>query len=225
MIPSSANGTKAERTREPGNTSKSASNELRATFLHLREHCIWIQTCFNTFNDLFESGDARHKLMNRVAPLFFHDLNRILYENYILQVCKLGDPPHSMVPVKVNGKTEREKRYNLTVAHVNELLLAEGLLTSAIEAATAGIVRYRSLIEAARNRTIGHADKETAMTYIMLGMHSRPEALAFLEQVHAYVDFVGTAVGEGPLDFSATSAPGDVADLLRALNNGNYVRD
>ena len=209
----------------PEARSRSASSELRATFLRLREHCIWIQTCFNTFIDLFESGDMRHKLMDRTAPLFFHELNRILYENYILQVCKLSDPPHSMVPVKINGRTEREKRYNLTVAHVNELLLAEGLLTSAIEAATAGIVQYRSLIEAARNRTIGHADKETAMTYIVLGTHSRPEALAFLEQLHAYVDAVGIAVGEGPLDFSVTSAPGDVADLFKALNNGNYVRD
>lgn len=103
--------------------------------------------------------------------------------------------------------------------------LAEGLLTSAIEAATAGIVQYRSLIEDARNRTIGHADKETAMTYIVLGVHSRPEAFAFLEQLQAYVDAVGTAVGEGPLDFSVTSASGDVADLLKALNNGKYVRD
>jgi hypothetical protein len=215
----------SELTREPEDRSRSASNELRATFLHLREHCIWIQTCFNTFNDLFETGDARHQLMDRTAPLFFHELNRILYENYILQVCKLSDPPHSMVPVKINGKTEREKRYNLTVAHVNELLAAEGLLTSAIETATAGIVRYRSLIEAARNRTIGHADKETALTYIVLGTHTKPEASAFLEYLHAYVDAVGIAVGEGPLDFSGTSAPGDVADLFKALNRGEYLRD
>lgn len=214
-----------ESAHEPEEQSSSASSELRATFLRLREHCIWIQTCFNTFIDLFQSGDARHKLMDRTAPLFFHDLNRILYENYILQVCKLSDPPHSMVPVQVNGKTEREKRYNLTVAHVNELLRAEGLLTSEIEAATVGIMQYRSLIAAARNRTIGHADKETAMTYIVLGAHRKPEATAFFEYLHVYVNAVGIAVGEGPLDFSTTSAPGDAADLFKAMNNGDYLRD
>lgn len=214
-----------ESAHEPEDQSRSASNELRTTFLRLREQCIWIQACFNTFIDLFESGDVRHKLMDRTAPLFFHDLNRILYENYILQVCKLSDPPHSMVPVKINGRTEREKRSNLTVAHVNELLLTEDLLTSAIEAATAGIMRYRSLIEAARNRTIGHADKETAMTYVLLGAHRKPEASAFLEYLHAYVNAVGIAVGEGPLDFSTTSASGDVADLFKAMNNGDYLLD
>lgn len=204
---------------------RAPSIELRSTFLFLREHCIWIQTCFNTFNELFESGDARHSLMDRTAPLFFHELNRILYENYILQVCKLSDSAHSMVPVKINGKTEREKRYNLTVSHVNGLLLAEGLLTPEIEDATAGIMRYRSLIEAARNRAIGHADKETAMTYIVLGAHRKPEATAFLEYLHAYIDAVGIAVGEGPLDFSTTSASGDVADLFKAMNNGDYLRE
>ncbi len=50
---------------------------------------------------------------------------------------------------------------------------------------------------------------------IVLGMHSKSEALAFIEQLHAHVDAVGHAVGEGPLDFSVTSAPSDAADLLR----------
>ena len=194
-----------------------ASYDLIVAFLHLRDHCIWTRTCFNTFVDMFESGDERHQTMNRVAPHFFHDLNRILHQNYILEVCKLSDPPYSTVIVEVEGKKTRQKRENLTVALVNELLAAEGLLTPGIEEATAGIMRYRALIEMARNRAIGHADKETAISNGILGIHSRPEALAFLEDLQAYVDAVGTAVGQGPVDFSATGGAGDVSDLFTAL--------
>lgn len=194
-----------------------ASNDLKETFLQLREQCIWIRTCFNTFVDLFESGDARHRLMDSTAPLFFHDLNRILYENYILQVCKLTD--------RASTRVGKDVRPNLTVAHVNELLAAEGLMTQEIQTATDGLMRFRGLVEQARNRSIGHVDKETALKYIVLGVHSQPEAQTFFAYLYTYVDDVGIAVGEGPLDFSTTSAAGDASDLLKALNGGRYPHD
>ena len=202
---------------ETKQVARIASPDLRSTFIHLREHCIWVQTCFNTFRDLFESGTARQKLMQRSAPQFFREVNRIFYENYILQVCKLTD--------RASTKVGKEMRTNLTVPHLNELLVSEGLMSPHIEAASAGLKRYRKLIEPARNRVIGHADKETAMTYVVLGEHTKQEAEAFFEYLHTYVDRVGVAVGEGPLDFSTTSGPGDVADLFKALNDGQYPRN
>lgn len=191
-----------------------ASRELQETFLHLREHCIWIQTCFNTNRDLFDSSEICKDLMRRTAPLFFGELNSILYEYYILQVCKLTDPSTT----RVRGLP----RANLTVAHVNELLRAEGLMTSTIQTATDGLMRYRDILEMARNRQISHSDKETAMTYIEYGAHTRQEVAAFFEYLYEYVDEVGITVGEGPLDFKTTSGPGDVADLFKALNGGEY---
>jgi AbiU2 len=193
-----------------------ASAELKATFLRLRDHCVWIQTCFNTNRELFGSGDARHDLMRKSAAQFFLELNRILIENYILQVCKLTDPAST----KVKGV----QRDNLTVAHVNELLTTEGLMTREIALATEGLMRYRGIVEVARNRQIGHADKETAMAYIEYGAHTKHEAQAFFEYLYDYVNRVGNAVGEGPLDISTTSGPGDVADLFRALNGSKYLR-
>lgn len=193
-----------------------ASDDLKETFLQLREQCIWVQTCFNTFIDLFESGDARHKLMDSTAPLFFHELNRILYENYILQICKLTD--------RASTRVGKSVRHNLTVAHLNELLADEGLMTPVIKTATDGLMRFRDLVEEARHRSIGHLDKETALKYVVLGVHSQPEARAFFDDLYAYIDSVGIAVGVGPLDFSTTSAAGDVHDLFKALNGGKYPR-
>lgn len=189
-----------------------ASAELKETFLHLRDHCIWVRTCFNTNKDLFGSGRERIQIMERTAPQFFSELNRILYENFILQVCKLTDGP--------GAKVDGEYRHNLTAAHLNGLLAAEKLMTSEIRTASEGLLRYRALIVQARNRSIGHQDKETVMTYITLGKHTEDEALAFLQHLGDYVDAVGEAIGEGPLDFSVTAGPGDAADLFRALKGG-----
>jgi hypothetical protein len=155
--------------------------------------------------------------MRRSASEFFLELNYILLDNYILQVCKLTDK----AVTRVGGAA----RLNLTVAHLNELLSAESLLTPDMEIAAEGLQRYRALVEPARNRTISHADKETAMTYTTLGAHTEAEALEFFDHLYTYIDAVGVAVGEGSLDFSTTSGPGDVADLFKALNGGVYLRD
>lgn len=193
-----------------------ASRDLSETFLQLREQCIWIQTCFNTDRDLFGSGEARLDILRRTARQFFLELNRILIEYYILQVSKLTDPATK----KVAGVL----RDNLTVAHVNVLLTSEGLMTPEIQAATDGLMRYRKIIEPARNRQISHADKETAMTFLEHGAHTKQAANEFFEHLYDYVNRVGEAVGVGPLDFSTTSGPGDVADLFKALNSGEYPR-
>lgn len=194
-----------------------ASAELRGTFEQFREQCIWIRTCFNTNKDLFDSSETCKDLLRKSAPLFFGELNRILYEYYVLQVCKLTDPAFTTV--------KGIRRFNLTVAHVNDLLIAEGLMTLDIETASVGLMNYRTeILELARNRQISHSDKETVMTFVEHGKHTRQEADAFLNYLQAYSDGVGNAVGIGPLDFSTTSGAGDVLDLFKALNGGEYPR-
>lgn len=194
-----------------------ATGELRWTFTRYRDLCVWLRTCFNTNMALFDSGDARKRLMAKTAPLFFRELNDILIENYFLQVCKITDPPSTTV--------KGVKRFNLTLDHVNDLLREEKLFTPEMEAEAKTIKDYRELVVLARNRQIAHPDKETAMAYINHGRHSKAEAQAFLVALQTYLDLVGVAVGEGPLDISVSSGPGDVADLFRALNGGQYVRD
>lgn len=190
--------------------------QMRDTFDAFRQQCEWIQTCFDTNRDLFDSGQARKKLMATTAPGFFQELNIILMENYILQACKITDPPTTRV-----GKGET--RENLTVSNLNGLLGAQGLMTDEIKSSSEALHRYRELILDARNRSISHADKETALSYIELGWHLKSEALAFLDSMHKYCDAIAEAIGAEPLDFRSSSGPGDVADLFKALNGGVYL--
>ncbi len=182
-----------------------STTDLKNTFLAFRDQCIWLRTCFNTFTALYESGDATDQVLTRTAPLFFHDLNLILVDYCLLQICKLTDPPRSV------------GRDNLTVKHINELLKAQNKLTPAISAASDGLAQYRNLINDSRNRLISHADKRAVLTGLPIGAHSKDEVDAFFANLYKYIDAVGEAAGVGPLDFRTTAGTGDVIDLLRQL--------
>jgi hypothetical protein len=178
------------------------------TFLAFRDQCIWLQTCFNTYAALFEAGDETEGLMRRVAPQFFTELNEVLIEYCLLQVCRLTDPVGNL------------GHANLTVKYINSLLEEADLMTTAISDASFGIARYRDLINDSRNKVISHADLATITAGTPIGEHAAADVRAFLDHLYTYVDEVGNAVGVGPLDFRATSGPGDVLDLLRFMRAG-----
>jgi hypothetical protein len=136
-----------------------------------------------------------------------------LIEYGLLQVCRLTDLART------------SSRDNLTVKHINELLVAENKLTPEISAASDGLAHYRSLIKDSRNWIISHADKRTLLDGHPIGEHTQKDVSKFFECLYRYVDEVGHAVGVGPLDFRHTSGAGDALDLLRylkaSLNSGS----
>lgn len=184
------------------------TNSLQETFLAFREQCIWLQTCFDTYTALYESGEDTENLMMATAPHFFHDLNLLLIEYCLLQICRLTDPARSF------------GRDNLTVHHINEMLENEKMLTDEIAKSSDGIASYRDIIVDSRNKIISHADKSALLNGGTLGEHQQEDVIQFFKCLYRYVDEVGNAVGVGPLDFRSTYGSGDVFDLIRYLKAG-----
>ena len=56
---------------------------------------------------------------------------------------------------------------------------------------------------------------------IALGAHGEEVIVEFFENLQAYFDAVGDAVGVGPLDFRNAPGPGDVIDLVRTLERAD----
>tara|TARA_R110000772_G_scaffold49123_7_gene112957 strand:+ start:51849 stop:52415 length:567 start_codon:yes stop_codon:yes gene_type:complete len=181
--------------------------DLQKLFLAFREQCIWLRICYNTYSELYESGERVQKLMESSAPLFFHDLNNILIEYIMLHVCKITDP------------AETRGRANLTLLAVNESLNNEGLTTGEISQFSQAMLDYRELVKDARNRLISHFDRDTILNGLTLGEHPREDAEKFFECLQGYIDAVGNAVGVGPLDFRTMAGPGDVLDLIKLLRD------
>lgn len=178
-----------------------------------RHQSIWLRTCFNTFDALFQQEHRPKDLLQRTAPLFFYELNNVLLEYCRLQACKLTDP------------AESRGEESLTVCNLNEHLQREDLLNQAIKDAAAGLMRYRDLVKRARNKVIAHLDKKAVLANQPIGAHSEQDVIDFLAALQTYNDEVGRAVGEGPLDFTSTSGDGDVLDLLRFLRAGLKEED
>ena len=178
---------------------------LQKSFRLFREECIWLRCCYNTYHGLYESGSEVTDILSSVAKIFFGDLNRILIEYCWLQICKITDPAKS------------QGRENLTMKHIDSLLAENGLMTDKIKCCSQSILRYSEQLRTARNRLVSHLDKQSVMNGSPIGQHGRDEVEAFFEHLQEYVDAVGTTVGVGPLDFRASSGPGDVTDFLRKL--------
>lgn len=183
-------------------------NDLQELFLAFREQCIWLQCCYNTYSALYESEDETKEVLQASAAIFFRDLNSILIEYVLLQVCKITDPDES------------QGRKNLTFEHVNAALRDAHRMTDEITLFSCGLSRYRKLVKDGRNRLISHFDKESVLKGLPIGEHAEEEVTAFFESLYGYVDAVGNAIDVGPLDFQTTAGDGDVLDLIKTLRKG-----
>jgi hypothetical protein len=196
-----------------------ASQGLRQAFVAFREQSIWLRTCFNTFDALFQQEHQPKDLLQRTAPLFFNELNHVLLEYCRLQACKLTDPADTW-------STEAQARVeSLTIHNLNRDLEREKLKNQAIDDASAALMRYRKLVKPSRHKAIAHLDKAATLANQPIGAHAEQDVVDFLASLQTYNDEVGDVVGEGPLDFRGTSGQGDVLTLLQFLRAGLASKD
>lgn len=183
---------------------------LREKFDHFRTECAWITNCYNLYRFLYEGGEKTDILLMRTASAFFHDLNRMVVEYLLLQICKITDPAKS------------RDRQNLTVSNLNKDLETLGLLTQDLIDLEAKLYGYRNLIKLARDKLISHLDWQAVKEGCPLGEHESVEVKRFFGNLFKYTDLVGEACGAGPSDYSVTPCQGDVVDLIRFLGKTAY---
>lgn len=178
---------------------------LQEEFIKLRDQAIWLRQTFNTFNYLFDSDPETKRILKESARLFFDDLYFMMREYVVLLVCRLTGPAKSF------GKA------NLSTQRFTELMRKSGCLTPDIEHLDARLTAYGKILKPARDKIIAHSDLEVHVDDTVLGEHGKEDMEEFFENLQAYFDAAGNAVGEGPLDFRHTPGPGDVIALVRKL--------
>ena len=67
--------------------------DLGSLCYELRDDLDWLQYKWNEFVELFGKGPERLQLLNKVASNFFYFLEKLLYEDAMLHLCRLTDPP------------------------------------------------------------------------------------------------------------------------------------
>ena len=186
--------------------------KLKNNFVMLRDHCIIIRRNYNTYNNLFFSGSD--DLLIKAASTFFNDIAEIMQRDWILQVCKLMDPSVT--------KRKRKELENISIALINSQLKNEGLMCNEISRISDALIEYGKKIVPARHKRLAHFDRAHQISGAVLGATTEEELEGFLENIQKYCDVVGRAICLGPLDFTSSSCPGDVHNLLKVL--GEYYK-
>lgn len=186
------------------------AEKLKNDFESLREHCVVIRRNYNTYNDLFFSGND--ELLIKSASTFFNDIAEILHRDWILQVCKLMDP--------ASTKRKGQVLENISIELINSQLEEHGLLSDEISVVSEVLNKYGEKLVPARHKRLAHFDREHHEKAIRLGETTEQELEGFLINLQKYCDLVGNSIGLGPLDFSSSGYPGDVQDLINVLSRG-----
>ena len=102
---------------------------------------------------MFEGKESALKLFEKISHRFFADLNHILIEYSILQLCSLTGP--------ASTKVKREKKENLTINTLLETIVWPTEIKDQIDGKANQLNTFREKIVSARNQIIAHSDYET----------------------------------------------------------------
>jgi hypothetical protein len=145
MVRKTAEESKRDHVNKMGEALGRQFAELWQEVAHL--HAKWLE-----YVELFGSKPSRIDLLNRAAPAFFRTVQDVFWEDMLLHLSRLTDPPRS-----------GEKRANLTVKNLPDLINdpeTRLVVAALVEQLVGKTVFCRDL----RNRHIAHRDLELAIS-------------------------------------------------------------
>ena len=96
---------------------KQMGEELGNVYHELWQEVAWLHSKWGEYEELFAKKESRIDLLNNAAPFFFRVVQDALWENVLLHLAKLTDPPKKgknknltlkMLPEMVNGDLKIE---------------------------------------------------------------------------------------------------------------------
>jgi AbiU2 len=177
-------------------------------------YCVHLRSVWRHCQILFEEGQLRRTLLHRIAPVFFGDLNQILIEQLVLQICKLTDPETTM------------GRKNLTIDYLvdNGEFSADPAEFPKIKTLRDSIHQFRSTILPARNRLISHMDRDAVMAGVSLGGASEAAWLRFWDDLDELVHLVYSRYVDpgGHFHLNDIGMISDADSVVKALKESTY---
>lgn len=125
--------------------------------------------------ELFGTKPERIKLLNKVAPVFFHMLQEELWETRLLHLARLTDPPISM---------GNKQKANLTINNLLDLI-DHADTKKKVQELTAIAMKATDFSRDWRNRHIAHRDLDLALNEAVT-----PLAAGSREQVGAAINAI-----------------------------------
>jgi hypothetical protein len=176
--------------------------------------CVSLRSFWRHYQIVFEGTDLQRELLQKMAHTFFRDLNQLLVEHLILQICKITDPEESM------------GRKNLTVKFLlnNSDFSTTPSDLDKLRRLSDNMHQFRAKIVPARNKLIGHLDRESVLLGQPLGgadesewQHFWLDLQDFLQIIHKrYID------ADGHFYLNGIGQLSDADSLVKALKESTY---
>lgn len=119
--------------------------DLGQWYYEVEQEVDWLQLKWSVFRDLFDRGPERLEMLNTVAPNFFHIVHRFLFEDAMLHLCRLTDPP----------KTGRYE--NLTMMRLSERV-SDVILKASVMAGADHVQKECEFARRWRDKRLAHTD-------------------------------------------------------------------
>lgn len=170
----------------------------------------WLHLKWKDFRALFAVSPERIDLLNEAAPDFFGNLQRVLWEDVLLHLCRLTDPPESM------------GHPNLTITRL-PILIPDISLKNKAESLLVAAKKKASFARNWRNRRLAHRELPD-----FDGKESKPLADASRQQVEEALASIRDVMNGIELHYQGSpvlyehsiEALGGVKALLSCLEKG-----
>jgi hypothetical protein len=116
----------------------------------LHNEITWLTLKWIEFNELYGTKESRIELINKAAPFFFFVVQKILWDNLLLGIARVTDPP------------ETRGKKNTTLKALGQHILDDNF-KSEFEKDLNDILTESEFCRDWRNRWIAHIDYELAV--------------------------------------------------------------
>jgi AbiU2 len=142
-------------------------------------YCVYVRSVYMHGRTLFETADQADKdRLTNAAPVFFGDLNKILVEYVILQICKITDPAKD-----VRGSYNHTIEFFLTESD----FATEPAKAQRLAQLHKSMQTIRSKVKPARDKLISHLDRDVLRAGTVLGVAPEHEWERFWRDLDEFV--------------------------------------
>ena len=188
-------------------------NEIGTVYSALWQEVAWINKKWAQYVELFSTSPERIALLNRAAPSMIRTVQDTLWEDVLLHLARLTDPPKSM------GKA------NLSVRHLAALLVGSPINTKA-ESLAAAALDACEFARDWRNRRLAHRDLDLALGQSVqpFAPASRAAVKASLTALEELLNAVSLHYLDSTTIFDLGPGGADAVSLLYLLRDGLQFR-
>ena len=188
--------------------------ELGETYEALWQEIVWLHSKWAEYAALYGTKESRVALLNKAAPHFARLIQDTLWEDVVLHIARLTDPPKSA------------SKHNLTVQslamHIGDLATR-----AKVEELVARAIEQADFCRDWRNRHLAHRDLHLALARGAqpLKIGSRKSVREILQTMGEILDTVSSRYLNSTTHFEFESNAGGALSLLYVLDDGLKVEE